>query len=74
MGSFSKLEEFDPEQGHDWGQYIERLEHYFVANDTDNAGKQKVILLSACGSKTYKLMCDLFAPEKPGDKTFFLQL
>ena len=73
MGSFGKLEEFDPEQGHDWGQYIERLEHYFVANDTDNAGKQKVILLSACGSKTYKLMCDLFPPKKPGDKTF-LQL
>ena len=71
MGSFGKLEEFDPEQGHDWGQYIERLEHWFVADDIDNADKQKVILLSACGSKTYKLMCDLFAPEKPGDKTFF---
>ena len=33
MGSFGKLGEFDPEQGYDWGQYIERLEHYFVAND-----------------------------------------
>ena len=71
MGSFGKLEEFYREQGHVWSQYIERLEHYFVANDIDNVDKQKAILLSERGSKTYKLMCDLFASEQPGDKTFF---
>ena len=71
MGSFGKPEEFDPEKRQDWGQYIEMLKHYFMTNDTHNADKQKDILLSACGSKMYKLMCDLSEPEMPGDKTFF---
>ena len=26
--------------------------------------------MSVCGKKTYKLMRNLCAPEKPGDKTF----
>ena len=39
MGWFDKQEELDPEQGHDWGQYAESLQHYFVANDIDNADK-----------------------------------
>ena len=51
MGSFGKLEELETEMGHHLAQYIERLKHYFVANDTDNADKQKAILLSACGGK-----------------------
>lgn len=70
MPSFGRLKDFDLEGGEDWGQYIERMEHYFVANDIDDADKKKAILLTACGGATYKLMCDLLAPAKPGEKTF----
>ena len=70
MPSFGKLKEFGLEGGEDWSQYIERIEHYFVANDIDDEGKKRAILLSACGGSTYKLMCDVLAPVKPGTKTF----
>ena len=30
--SLGKLEEFDTAYGDDWVQYIERVEHYFLAN------------------------------------------
>ncbi|CAC5381349.1 unnamed protein product [Mytilus coruscus] len=32
--------------------------------------KKRAILLSACGKKTYKLMGNLSAPQKPGEKTY----
>ncbi|KAL8579827.1 hypothetical protein ACOMHN_048104 [Nucella lapillus] len=70
MPSFRRLQEFDLEGGEDWVQYMERMKHYFVANDTDNADKRKALLLSACGGATYKSMCGLLAPAKPGDNTF----
>ena len=35
-----------------------------------DADKQRAILLSVCGSKTYKLIRNLTTPEKPSDKTF----
>ena len=38
--SFSKLEEFDTANGDDWVQYIERLKHYFLANEITDASKQ----------------------------------
>ena len=39
-----------------WKTYVERLNHYFIANDVADDGKKRSILLSACGSSTYKLM------------------
>ena len=69
MAAFGKIEEFNPEADV-WDQYTERLEHYFAANEIEDVNKQKAILLSVCGSKTYKLMSNLLAPEKPGDKSF----
>ena len=38
----------------DWTAYCERLEQYFTANDVDDAGKQRAILLSGCGAATYQ--------------------
>ena len=67
MATFGSINEFSDDE--DWLQYTERLEHYFVANDIDDA-KKKAILLSVCGSKTYSLIRNLTAPEKPGDKTY----
>ena len=53
-----------------WIAYCERLEQYFAANDIDDAGKQRAVLLSECGSETYQLIRSLVAPEKPKNKTF----
>ena len=42
-----------------WATYVERLNHYFIANDVADEGKKRSILLSACGSSTYKLIRSL---------------
>ena len=42
-----------------WTTYVERLNHYFIANDVADEGKKRSILLSACGSSTYKLIRSL---------------
>ena len=44
--SFGKLEEFDTTNGDDWVQYIEHMEHYFLANEIADASKQRSILIS----------------------------
>ena len=64
----AKLKEYSADE--DWEQYVERLEFYFVSKDIDKEPKKKVTLLAAMGATTYKLMCDLVAPQKPKDKTF----
>ena len=72
--SFGRVEAFN-EGNETWEHYTERLRHYFQANGIgdENAGdkaKRRAILLSVCGSKIYKLMCDLLAPPKPGEKSY----
>ncbi|XP_069114565.1 uncharacterized protein [Argopecten irradians] len=69
MAAYGKLVEFCPES-EVWIQYIERLEHYFTANDFTECEKKKAILLSVCGSKMYKLMSNSLALIKPGEQTF----
>ena len=54
----------------EWSEYIERLEYYFEVNGVADEGKQRAILLSVCGSKTYTLVRNLTRPGKPSDKTF----
>lgn len=68
MANHGKAEEYDLQE--EWSQYIERLEYYFEANGVESADKQRAILLSVCGSKTYKLIRNLTTPAKPSDKTF----
>lgn len=63
------------EENETWEHYTERLGHYFEANgvgDVNVGGKPKrlAILLSVCGSKIYKLIRDLLAPAKPGEKSY----
>lgn len=53
----------------DWDTYTERLELYFLANDTP-VGKQAAVLLTKISAETYKLVRDLCAPNKPSTKTF----
>ena len=69
MATHGKLGEFEASL-EDWTSYIEHLNNYFVANDITDAGKQRAILLSACGIATYKVIRNLVAPQAPGDKNF----
>ena len=66
MATYGNVGEFK-ESEESWTQYAERLEQYFAANEIKDAKKQRAILLSVCGSKTYGLICDLLQPQKPGD-------
>ena len=63
------LHEFEASR-EDWASYAERLQQYFAANDVESEGKQRAILLSACGAQTYQLLKNLLTPEKPTDKSF----
>ena len=46
------------------------MTHFFQANDIDNAGKKRTVLLSVVGPVTYKLLRNLLASAKPGEKTY----
>jgi hypothetical protein len=54
----------------DWTAYTERLEQYFAANDVKDTTKQRAILLSACGARTYQVIRNLTAPGKPTEHSF----
>ena len=47
-----------------WVEYVERLEHYFIANDIVEENKKKSVLLSSCGNQAYSLFRNLVAPTK----------
>ena len=53
----------------DWATYIERLEQYCVANKIEN-DRKVAVLLSVMGAKTYNLLRNLLAPDKPASKGF----
>ena len=67
---FGKIEEFDIYTDQNWDEYIERLEHYFIANDVEDEEKKRAILLTVCGHKTYGLVLSLASPTKPSEKTY----
>ena len=49
----------------DWEAYVEQLENYFEANEIESAAKKRAILLSPCGTATYKTIRSILAPKKP---------
>ena len=49
---------------------MERMDHYFEANEIEENDKKRSIFLSAVGAKTCKLVCGLIRPETPKDKTY----
>ena len=51
----------------EWSEYIERLDHYFVANDINSDAKRKAILLNAVGAQTYRLIRTLMSPATLAD-------
>ena len=68
MATHGSIGEFDSPK--DWTSYTERVKEYFVANDVDDATKQRAILLSNCGSSTYQLAKQLFSPTKLKELTY----
>lgn len=69
MATFGSIGEFKEEDG-SWSQYIERMEHYFIANAIEDVDRRRAILLSVCGASIYKLMSSLCAPQKPGKLSY----
>ncbi|XP_071061030.1 uncharacterized protein [Pseudochaenichthys georgianus] len=57
-------------QSQTWEEYCDVLQYFFEANEIEDAGRQKSILLSSVGSQTYSLMRNLISPARPVDKTF----
>ena len=57
------------EQSDDWPTYIERLQHYFIANDVQEEAKKHSILFTVCGAMTYKLIRSL-APDGLDSKSY----
>ena len=68
MTTVRKVESFDDTK-ENWETYVERVEQFFLANDIDDDHKVPT-LLSLIGGKTYTLLRDLLAPEKPATKPF----
>ncbi|KAJ8039789.1 hypothetical protein HOLleu_13900 [Holothuria leucospilota] len=66
---FGKLDEFNSEK-EEWTQYVEKLNHFFTANDITEETKKQSVFLSLIGADAYKLLRNLASPEKPGDKTY----
>lgn len=71
MESKNTFSEFD-DTNDSWIEYVERLEHFFVANDIETEAKKKSVMLSSCGNKTYRLFRNLLAPTKPGAASWSL--
>ena len=68
MSVYGKIDtyEFDSE----WDEYIERLEHFFTANEITDKDKIKSILLTVCCQKIYGFIRNLTSPQKPSDKSY----
>ena len=68
MASYGHIEEFEPGKD-DIETYLERVDLYFSANAI--ADDRKVALfLTVMGPKSYNVLSNLLAPEKPKSKTF----
>ena len=68
MALIGKIEEYN--ENDSWIEYTERLEQYFAANEITDNNEKRAVLLSVCGTKTYKLVRNLVNPRKPTDKSF----
>ena len=63
-----RVEEFKESQ-EDFGNYIERLEQWMLANDIED-GKKVCVFLSVIGPETYKLLKNLISPQIPSGETY----
>ena len=68
MATYGKIDEYD--ESEEWTQYVERMDHYFEANEIEEYDKKRSIFFSVLGAKTYKLVRGLTRPATPKDKTY----
>ena len=68
MGLIGRIDPFD-DSLETWTSYVERLEQYFEVNSISN-DKKVPALLTLLGGKTYGLLRNLTAPDKPKDKSY----
>jgi len=62
------MDPFDPDTD-SWPAYSKRLEQFSVVNGI--ADRKKVaVLLTVIGTKAYKLLQNIMAPEKPATKEY----
>jgi len=54
----------------DWELYIQRFEHFLLANKIDGNDKKCHLLLALMGASTFKLLASLIAPKLPGQLKF----
>lgn len=64
----TRMGSFDPSV-ESFINYRERLDAYFIANDTDN-GKKTATLLSVIGPQTYNTLRSLTAQDQPLGKPY----
>ena len=64
---YGQLNQYEPDL-ETMSAYLERVEIFFQANSIAE-NKQVGIFLSLIGAKTYGLLQDLVAPDKPNDKS-----
>ena len=69
MPTFEKLDEYNETEDW-WSHYIDRVNHFFEANEITDPDKGRSIFLVCVGAKTYKLVRSLVAPEDPKDKSY----
>ena len=69
MTTIGKIDVFDETQESWETYYVERVQHFFAANDVDEDHKV-LTLLNLIESKTYSSLEDLLLPEKPDNKNF----
>ena len=66
--SFGRIDQFQP-QNEPITAYLEHTHLFFAANDV--AAERRVpVFLSVIGGRTYALLRDLLAEEKPGEMSF----
>ena len=68
MPTFGKVDEYN--ENEEWRHYVERLNHFYEANEITDEAKQRSIFLVSVGAKTYKLIRSLVAPRDPKEKSY----
>ncbi len=68
-GTIGSLGAFDA-KAQTWEEHSEVLEQFFVANEIEDEGKQRAILISVVGPQTYSVMRNLLSPVKPSGRTY----
>ncbi len=66
--TFGRIEEFNSE-AECIASYLERIDHYFLANVVSEV-KQVPVFLSVVGGKSYELLRNFCTPPKPKDKRY----